>query len=372
MLPIICFENKKEKFGIGDALTAVVKSSDELAAGAKGISKIAGSATALKGVTSAAAGNVSSISKNLDLSSLIKGASEAGSVTKGLDSLKTASKGLDELGTVAKGADDLTAATKSLDSVKSADELADAAKGLKETDKVLKNSDEVADIAKKSDDVADVAKNTDNASDIAKNSDTMAKNAAEQAGKQTAGSVAKKVLAVAALGGGAYFAYDAYSDYNRKNGLELGIVSIKKNPENKMSAIINFNPREEISTNDRIEILESNCVPPLSGEFIIEKIITGTSIIVTIAEELKQEGTQGKFKLLTTFESQLSQNSDKVVGGTSGFLGDTIGSALEPVKNIFGSVIPDMDTFQIILIVCCCCCCLISSLVAFLKIKGII
>jgi hypothetical protein len=240
-----------------------------------------------------------------------------------------------------------TAAKAAKNTGEAADEAADAAaQAGKNTDgaaQAAKNTDGAAQAGKNADEATQAGKNTDGAAQadeiasIVKKADEDAVLAVKEAGKQTPTQILTKKNLVTATGlalsiTAAAVATDTYFKLNNK---KYNVISIDdKSTSSNILTQITIQAGDKFTTNDKVKLENTNCIPSIQGEFNIEKVISQDVFIIKTPYKVTTKGTNGTLTLYTTFESQLAQ----ALKDTTGAIGSTVGGGLASgVKNTVDS-----------------------------------
>ena len=175
-----------------------------------------------------------------------------------------------------------------------------------------KSADNAATGAGKSVDNAatGAGKSADDQAKLLKNADDEADAAANQAGKQSPSEILTKknaLAGVATIGGIAASAI-ASDNYFKKNGKIYNIISIDdKSIDSTIKTQITIQSEDKLAKKDKIDIQNTNCIPVLVGNFIIEEVISKDKIIIITPNKITTKGTAGTFTYYTTFQRQFAE-----------------------------------------------------------------
>lgn len=155
--------------------------------------------------------------------------------------------------------------------------------------------------------------------------------------KQSIGEVGKSLskknalkIGAVAVGAGA-LAYQTRTQTVNINSItsSSGIFSINN------TAIISYTPSNVINLEDKITISKTNCKPPLSGEFKINKAIDSNNLEIIIPFKLEQPGNSGEMIVDTDISNQMENN----IGGAFEVGAKVSKTALSGVtKGLFGDI----------------------------------
>jgi hypothetical protein len=223
---------------------------------------------------------------------------------------------------------------------KNADEVADgAADAVDGAAKAGKNADEVADGAV--DAATKAGKDADEVASLVKKADEDAVLAIKEAGKQTPTQILTKKNFLTATGlaltiTAATLATDSYFKLNNK---KYNIISIDdKSSSSNILTQITIQAGDTFTTNDKVKLENTNCVPSIQGEFIIEKVISKDVLIIKTPYKVTTKGTNGTLTFLTTFESQFAKALKDTIKDATTAIGSTVGAGLTTgLKNTLDS-----------------------------------
>ena len=211
----------------------------------------------------------------------------------------------------------------------------------------------------------------DNAGDLIKKSDDEAAGAVQKAGKQTREEILTKKNALMAAGtiGGIAISAIAADKYFEKNGKKYNIISIDdKSSGSDIKTQITIQGGDKFTTNDRVKLENTNCIPPIEGEFNIDKIISKDTFIIKTQNKVTTKGTSGTLTFYTTFESQFAQTvKDSVEGVTSSVGGGLVAGVTNSVNSFFEGMGISKENMWIVYSIIC-----IILFIFVLKFFGII
>ena len=220
---------------------------------------------------------------------------------------------------------------------KNGDEVADGAADA--VDGAGKNADEVADGAV--DAATKAGKDADEVASLVKKADEDAVLAIKEAGKQTPTQILTKKNFLTATGlaltiTAATLATDSYFKLNNK---KYNIISIDdKSSSSNILTQITIQAGDTFTTNDKVKLENTNCVPSIQGEFIIEKVISKDVLIIKTPYKVTTKGTNGTLTFLTTFESQFAKALKDTIKDATTAIGSTVGAGLTTgLKNTLDS-----------------------------------
>jgi hypothetical protein len=197
--------------------------------------------------------------------------------------------------------------------------------------------------ASKADSLNLITKNIDDATTTAiKKADDEAAAAAKKAGKQTNKEILtkKNALIGAVTIGGVAVSVIAADEYFEKNGKKYNIISIDNaSSGSDIKTRITIQTGDDFTINDRVKLENTNCVPPIVGEFNIDKIISKDTFIIKTQDKVTTKGTRGTLTFYTTFESQFAQTlRNSVEGATSGIAGGITEGIINTTDSILESM----------------------------------
>jgi cobalamin biosynthesis Mg chelatase CobN len=159
-----------------------------------------------------------------------------------------------------------------------------------------------------------------------------AKEAAEKAAKEAAAktsmSAAKKAALAVGAGVAAYYVIDPALEAKEKNGSKYGITKIES--VNNNAAKITYFPGQSIYIKDTLTLSNTNCVPPLVGNFKILSVDSDTQVTVITSQKIIKSGTTGTMVLNTNYENQLALQNQQIKENV-----DSVISTPEKIKDFF-------------------------------------
>ncbi len=128
----------------------------------------------------------------------------------------------------------------------------------------------------------------------------------------------------------------ALDRFNKMNGKEFPIVSVKKKGPNFMEIV--FTSDTNLVEEDSIEILSCDAEPSLVGKtFVIDDVTNTTTIIIRSDLKLTKDGTTGTFRYTTDFGSSFRATTREAIKGVTGTLKEGIREVAGAAGDIGGA-----------------------------------
>jgi len=126
--------------------------------------------------------------------------------------------------------------------------------------------------------------------------------------------------------------------FNKMNGKEFPIISVKKKGPNFMEIV--FSSDTNLVEEDSIEILSCDAEPSLVGKtFIIEDVENTRTIIIKSDLKLTKDGTTGMFRYTTDFGSSFKATTKETIKGATGTFKEGIKELTGAIGDIGGAAV---------------------------------
>lgn len=130
----------------------------------------------------------------------------------------------------------------------------------------------------------------------------------------------------------------ALDRFNKMNGKEFPIVSVKKKGPNFMEIV--FSSDTNLVEEDSIEILSCDAEPSIVGKtFVIDDVVNTSTIIIQSNLQLTKEGTTGTFRYTTDFGSSFRATTREAIKGVTGTLKEGIREVAGAAGDIGGATL---------------------------------